>query len=88
MALCNGGRSKDLAAVSQVKCYVKYAQSTHKRCTHRLQWTYTKRRRAFSEESVRELYERCPYERKFMSEVIENHATSKLVFTNEASIYE
>ena len=41
--------------------------------------TYTKRRRAFSEESVRELYERCTYERTFISEIIaENHAISKL----------
>ena len=33
----------------------------------------------FRKKTVRELYERCPYEgRTFMSEVMENHATSKL----------
>ena len=78
MAFCNGGRSEDAAAVSKVKYYVQYAQSTYKRRAHRLRWTNTKDVERFRKNRSANFMRDVLISEQIMSEVIENQTTSRL----------
>ena len=79
MAFCDGG-SSDVSAAASKNNTMYNTLKPHTKDVHTVCGGPTlKDVERFRKKTVRELYERCPYEgRTFMSEVMENHATSKL----------